>query len=45
VGIEYVDARLPGTGKRVKGLKKTAVKDRHDLSHRHVRGVSQGFGP
>jgi hypothetical protein len=29
VGIEYGDARLPGTGKRVKSLKKIAEIDRH----------------
>jgi hypothetical protein len=30
VGIECGDARLPGTGKRVKSLKKIAEQDRHD---------------
>jgi hypothetical protein len=36
VGIEYGDARQPGTGKRVKSLKKTGEKDRHDRHSRHT---------
>lgn len=45
VGIEYRDDRQPGTGKRVKGLEKTAEKDRHDRPNRHVRGGPRGPRP
>jgi len=41
IGIEYEDARQPGTGKRVKSLKKVGQKDRHD---RHDRHTPQGTG-
>jgi hypothetical protein len=36
VGIEYQDVRQPGTGKRVKSLKKIGEKDRHERHDRHT---------
>jgi hypothetical protein len=36
IGIEYQDVRQPGTGKRVKSLKKIGEKDRHERHNRHT---------
>ncbi|MCA3748074.1 MAG: hypothetical protein IN808_02920 [Rubrobacter sp.] len=35
-GIEYEDGRLPGSGSRVKSLKRKPAKDRHNRHGRHI---------
>jgi hypothetical protein len=43
-GIEYGDGRLPGSGTRIKLLKKVPVLDRHDRHSRHTGEKSSANG-